>query len=89
MTDLLRAEIANLAYLIAALLFIGGLKCMAHPRTAVRGNLLGAIGMGLAILTAIADPHVQGYLYLVVGLIVGSLVDNQDQNGPPPALHEA
>jgi NAD(P) transhydrogenase subunit beta len=74
MTEMLRAEIANLAYLISALLFIWGLKSMAHPRTAVRGNLLGAIGMGLAILTAIADPHVHGYVFIVVGLIIGSAV---------------
>jgi H+-translocating NAD(P) transhydrogenase subunit beta len=74
MTETLRAEIANLAYLIAALLFIWGLKSMAHPRTAVRGNVLGAIGMGLAILTAITDPHVHGYVFIVVGLIIGSAV---------------
>ena len=58
MSHVLRLELANFAYLISALLFIWALKSMAHPRTAVRGNVLGAIGMGLAILTAIVDPHV-------------------------------
>ena len=32
----------NLAYLVASVLFILGLKGLTHPRTAVRGNLLGA-----------------------------------------------
>ena len=34
-----------LAYLIAAVLFILGLKGLTHPRSAVRGNLMGALGM--------------------------------------------
>jgi NAD(P) transhydrogenase subunit beta len=74
MTEALRGELANFAYLLAALLFIWGLKSMAQPRTAVRGNLLGAIGMALAILTAIADPHVRGYLWIVAGLAVGTAI---------------
>jgi H+-translocating NAD(P) transhydrogenase subunit beta len=39
----------NLAYLIAAMLFIVAFKMMGGPRTAVRGTFLGAIGMGIAI----------------------------------------
>ena len=30
----------NLTYLLAAVLFILGLRGLGHPRTAVRGNLL-------------------------------------------------
>ena len=41
-------EIANLIYLIAAGLFIFDLKWMSHPRTAVRGNYAGMLGMLLA-----------------------------------------
>ena len=33
----------DLIYLLAAVLFILDLKWMAHPRTAVRGNIVGAI----------------------------------------------
>ena len=39
----------QICYLLAAVLFIFGLKFMAHPRTAVRGNRLGAAAMALAI----------------------------------------
>ncbi|MEE9238888.1 MAG: NAD(P)(+) transhydrogenase (Re/Si-specific) subunit beta, partial [Thermodesulfobacteriota bacterium] len=42
--------LVNIAYLIAASLFIFGLKGLTHPRTAVRGNLLGALGMLLAVV---------------------------------------
>ncbi len=40
--------LVKLLYLAAALLFIFGLKGLSHPRTAVRGNLLAAIGMLLS-----------------------------------------
>ena len=42
------AELINGSYIVAAVLFIFGLKQMSSPATAVRGNLLSAIGMLLA-----------------------------------------
>ena len=42
-------NLINFAYLVASVLFILGLKGLTHPRTAVRGNMLGALGMLLAI----------------------------------------
>jgi NAD(P) transhydrogenase subunit beta len=53
-------SLINLAYLASAVLFILALKGLSHPRTAVRGNLLGAIGMLVAILATFADRHVLG-----------------------------
>ena len=50
-------NITNIVYLVAAVLFILDLKMLAHPRTAVRGNQLGALGMVLAIIaTLIVRP---------------------------------
>jgi NAD(P) transhydrogenase subunit beta len=68
------ANLADLAYLIAAVLFMFGLKDMAHPKRAVRGNLRGASGMLLAIVTALGDPHVKQYGLPVVGLLLGGAV---------------
>jgi len=45
--------ILELSYLIAALLFVVGLKLLSHPETARRGNLWAAGGMGLAMLTTL------------------------------------
>ena len=45
----------KLAYLLSAIMFILGLKQMARPRTAVRGNLLGAAAMLLAVLVTFRD----------------------------------
>ncbi len=43
----------ELSYLIAALLFVYGLKMLSHPETARRGNLWAAAGMGLAMVTTL------------------------------------
>ena len=48
----------NLAYLTASMLFIVAFKQMGGPRTAVRGNLLGATGMAIAILAACFEQPV-------------------------------
>lgn len=48
----------NLAYLTASMLFIVAFKLMSGPRTAVRGNYLGAAGMAIAILAACFEQPV-------------------------------
>ena len=56
---MLNQNVVNVAYLIAAILFILDLKWMAHPRTAVRGNAVGALGMGLAILATLLPERMR------------------------------
>ncbi|MFY9152757.1 MAG: NAD(P)(+) transhydrogenase (Re/Si-specific) subunit beta [Prolixibacteraceae bacterium] len=46
-------SLLELSYLIAALLFVWGLKLLSHPETARKGNLWAAGGMGLAMLTTL------------------------------------
>lgn len=43
----------ELSYLIAALLFVVGLKMLSHPETARRGNLWAFGGMALAMVTTL------------------------------------
>ncbi|MGI6457443.1 MAG: NAD(P)(+) transhydrogenase (Re/Si-specific) subunit beta [bacterium] len=66
--------ITNLAYLIASVLFIFGLKGLTHPGTAVRGNLLGALGMLLAVVVTLMDRQILDYTWIITGLIVGSVI---------------
>ncbi len=70
---MLSQSIVNIAYLIAAVLFILDLKWMAHPRTAVRGNLTGTLGMGLAILATLLAQR-QEWSYILIGVAVGTLI---------------
>jgi len=62
----------NLGYLGAAALFIFGLKGLAHPRTAVRGNLLGAMGMLLAVVLTLLDRQIISFEWILVGLVIGA-----------------
>ncbi|MBK8969814.1 MAG: NAD(P)(+) transhydrogenase (Re/Si-specific) subunit beta [Hahellaceae bacterium] len=64
----------NICYLVAAVLFIYGIKGMTSPKTAVRGNKLSAIGMLIAVVAALVDNNVVSYLYIIIGLIVGAAI---------------
>lgn len=64
----------NLSYLIASVLFIFGLKGLTHPRTSIRGNLLGAIGMFLAVIVTLLDRNIISFEVIFAGLIVGSAI---------------
>ncbi len=66
-------NITNIVYLIAAILFILDLKMLAHPRTAVRGNQLGALGMVLAIVATLASGR-WDWTYIILGIGIGSLI---------------
>ncbi len=66
--------IINISYVVAAALFIFGLKGLSHPRKAVRGNLYGALGMLLAIVVTLLDRHIVSFEVILAGMVVGSLV---------------
>lgn len=64
----------DLIYLAASVLFILGIRGLTHPRTAVRGNLLGATGMLLAIAATLADNQVFGSGAFGLGVILAGIV---------------
>jgi len=49
----MKSALLELSYLIGSVTFIVGLKMMGNPKSARKGNLLGAAGMTLAILGTI------------------------------------
>jgi len=66
--------LANLVYLIAAVSFILAFKGLSHPRTAVRGNLIGAVGMLLAVVVTLFDRHILGFAAIFAGILVGGTI---------------
>jgi NAD(P) transhydrogenase subunit beta len=61
-------------YLIASCLFVLGLKSLSHPDTARRGMIMAAAGMAAALVGTLFHPDIHNYLWIVVGLIVGSSI---------------
>lgn len=64
----------DLAYLLAAVLFIAGLKGLASPRTAVRANKMGALGMLIAIIATVLDQKIVSYEVILAGMVVGGTI---------------
>lgn len=64
----------NLVYLVAAVLFIAGLKGLTSPRTARSGNAIAAAGMLTAIVVTLVDTDVVSWGTVVAGLVVGAVI---------------
>jgi len=70
----------DLGYLIAVVLFIIGLRRLSSPKTARNGNILAAVGMGLAAIITLIAPLEQAqdsmiaFILIFVGVAIGSLV---------------
>jgi NAD(P) transhydrogenase subunit beta len=64
----------EIAYLIAAALFIMGLKRLGSPATARSGNAVSGLGMLLAILVTLLDRAIVSYEVIIAGLVVGSAI---------------
>ena len=68
------ANLAAILYLIAGVCFIMALRGLSSPGTARRGNLFGIIGMVVAVGTTLAQPGVDDYLWILIGLGVGGVI---------------
>ena len=67
-------EATGVAYLLAAICFILALRGLSSPETARRGNVIGIIGMAIAICTTLANPGVLSYSWILAGIIVGGAI---------------
>jgi len=72
--SLLSAEWTALLYLIAAVCFILALKGLSSPRTARRGNLIGAAGATLAVITVFLSAKLDNIPLILLAIAVGSAI---------------
>lgn len=71
------AAVWDIGYLLAAALFIFGIKKLSSPRTAPQGNRLGSMGMFLAVLVTLARMQSEGVIgweLIVGGLAIGAII---------------
>ena len=74
--------ITSFAFLLASVLFILGIKLLASPKTARRGNLIAGLGMVLALLAVLPQLHgshsagvsLTKWLLIFVGILLGLVV---------------
>ena len=67
-------ELINVWYIVAAALFVFGLKQLGSPATAVRGNLLSAIGMLIAVVVTLFSQEILEFRWILVAVAVGALI---------------
>ncbi len=72
----------EISYLVAAILFVIGLKLMRHPETPRKGNLWAAGGMGLAMITTLflhrgedgSTIGLNNIIIIVFAIVFGSIM---------------
>jgi H+-translocating NAD(P) transhydrogenase subunit beta len=64
----------SLAYLLAAVLFIFGIRRLRSPKTARSGNLIAAVGMAVAFVVTMLDASLVEWAGIGAAVIGGSVV---------------
>ena len=64
----------NIAYLVAAICFIYGLKMLSHPKTARNGNMIASIGMLIAIIATVILGDNLDFKMIGIAMILGSII---------------
>ncbi len=67
-------DYTNLFYVIAAVLFILGIKRLSSPKTARTGNAIASIGMLIAIIATVSSFGGLDFKLIAIGMIVGSIL---------------
>lgn len=70
----LTANIAMIAYLVAAVGFIISVRSLSSPQTARTGNILGAVSMAVAVIVTILMPEVRTYGFIILAIFVGGAI---------------
>ena len=61
-------------YILAAILFIVGLRRLSSPSTARSGNAVAAVGMFFAIVATLLVEEVTDYWLIAIGVVVGTII---------------
>jgi len=73
-TFLQNPNFLDVLYILAFSLFIQGLRGLAGPTTAVRGNRIAAVGMAIAVIATLLNPSEGNWGLIVLGLLLGTAV---------------
>ena len=66
-----QANATAIAYLISAVLFIFALRGLSSPESSRKGNLLGILGMVIAIAATVLSPQIVTYGWIIGAVALG------------------
>jgi len=69
-----REIIETIAYIVAAVLFIVGLKRLGSPATARSGNMMGALGMLIAVVVTLVVKDIAEWWWIIGGVVGGGAI---------------
>ncbi|WP_169077314.1 NAD(P)(+) transhydrogenase (Re/Si-specific) subunit beta [Microcella alkalica] len=72
--SILSIEATALLYLLAAVCFILALKGLSSPKTARRGNLIGAFGALVAVVTVFLSTELDNIALIIITIAIGSAI---------------
>lgn len=68
------ASLISAFYLLASILFILSIRGLASPETARRGNILGIIGMVIAVAVTILSPQIKEFYWILLAILIGGII---------------
>ena len=72
MTDYIEILI-DFGYIVASILFIIGIKMLGRPQRARRGNMVSALGMLIAVLSALFECCLS-FAWVIAGVLIGAFI---------------
>lgn len=67
-------ELINVWYIVAAALFVFGLKRLGSPATAVRGNMMSSLGMLIAIAVTLFNAQILTFEWIIGAALIGAII---------------
>ena len=70
----MRENLTQLSYVVAAVLFILGLRSLTRPDKARQGMQLAAVGMLFAVCGTLINHEIVDYRWIAGGLVLGAII---------------
>ena len=67
-------ELTNIAYVVASICFILGIKRLSSPKTARSGNSIASMGMLIAIVATLVSFDLLNFQQIFIGMIIGAII---------------
>ena len=67
-------DYSSIAYVLASVLFILGIKKLSHPKTARDGNFIAASGMLIAIVATLVFYSNIDFQLILIGMAIGAII---------------